>query len=48
MFIEIIQIKRLQEDGTRTCYAKQWPTPPSLTAAMEIFMLNAAGKTRVP
>jgi hypothetical protein len=30
MFIEIIQIKRLQEDGTRTCHAKQWPTPPSL------------------
>jgi hypothetical protein len=29
MFIEIIQIKRLQEDGTRTCHAKQWPTPPS-------------------
>jgi hypothetical protein len=30
MFIEIIKIKRLQEDGTRTCHAKQWPTPPSL------------------
>jgi hypothetical protein len=29
MFIEIRKIKRLQKDGTRTCHAKQWPTPPS-------------------
>ena len=31
MFIEIRKIKRLQKDGTRTCHAKQWPTPPSST-----------------
>src|ERR1700723_3455772 len=30
MFIEIRKIKRLQKDGTRTCHAKQWPTPPSI------------------
>ena len=29
MFIEIRKIKRLQKAGTRTCHAKQWPTPPS-------------------
>ena len=29
MFIEIIIIMRLQKYGTRTCHAKQWPTPPS-------------------
>ena len=32
MFIEIRKIKRLQKDGTRTCHAKQWPTPPSRNA----------------
>src|ERR1700685_1866836 len=30
MLIEIRKIKRLQKAGTRTCHAKQWPTPPSL------------------
>src|SRR5882762_8746904 len=30
MFIEIIIIMRLQKYGTRTCHAKQWPTPPSV------------------
>src|ERR1700685_2434791 len=30
MFIEIRKIKRLQKDGTHTCHAKQWPTPPSI------------------
>ena len=29
MFIEIRKTKRLQKAGTRTCHAKQWPTPPS-------------------
>ena len=40
MFIEIRNIKRLQKDGTRTCHAKQWPTPPSADVEAQVHSVE--------
>src|ERR1700683_1408177 len=41
MFIEIRKIKRLQKAGTRTCHAKQWPTPPSPVESRQVDLLDS-------